>query len=241
MIGNTPGLSHLYHGSGFRVRKAEIWHSQVVGGAIYVDSSDASVAFVLGNNLWDGADLWIQGEMALSMHNQLIRNAALDLWASSPANSWVVFDSVFDSSPVSLFAEDVDNFNNAYIATDSRLTPSSGTNLVLTTFAYTNSTLGRFYQGQTNLVDRGSRTAGAAGLHHFTVLPNQSKETNSTVDLGLHYVVVGGDGRPFDSDGDGVPDYLEDYNGSGETDGSESEWSVTPMGSGRLRLLTPTF
>lgn len=241
VIGNTPGLLHLYHGSGFRVRKAEFWHSQVVGGAIHVDSSDASVALVLGNNLWDGTDLWIQGEMFLTMHNQLTRNASVDLWASNPANSWVVSDSVFENSPVSLFGEDVDNFNNAYIATASRLTPTTGTNLVLTGFTYTNSTLGRFYQGQTNLVDRGSRTAGSAGLYHFTAQLSQSKETNSVVDVGFHYLATDADGKALDADGDGVPDYLEDYNGSGETDASESEWSVTTIGSARLKLLTPTL
>ena len=53
------------------------------------------------------------------------------------------------------------------------------------------------------------------GLYHFTTQTNQVKETNSIVDIGYHYVAVNAYGQPVDSNGDGIPDYLEDANGDG--------------------------
>ena len=71
----------------------------------------------------------------------------------------------------------------------------------------------------------GSRTADLAGLYHFTTTTNQVKETNSVVDIGLHYAAVNASGQPIDSDSDGVPDYLEDSNGNGNPDSAETHWN----------------
>jgi hypothetical protein len=52
---------------------------------------------------------------------------------------------------------------------------------------------------------------------------SQAQETNSVVDIGLHYVALAATGQPLDSDGDGLPDYLEDASGNGSRDGSETD------------------
>ncbi len=83
--------------------------------------------------------------------------------------------------------------------------PTSGTNL------YT-------------LVNAGSRNADAAGLYHYTSLIDQTKETNSVVDIGFHYVAVDSNGVAIDTDGDGIPDYQEDENGNGTSDSGETDW-----------------
>jgi hypothetical protein len=70
----------------------------------------------------------------------------------------------------------------------------------------------------------GSRNATNAGLYHFTVLPAQTKETNSVVDIGLHLTVLDGNSQPLDSDGDGWVDYLEDADGNGSIDSGETDW-----------------
>jgi hypothetical protein len=68
-------------------------------------------------------------------------------------------------------------------------------------------------------------------LYHFTTQPDQTKETNSVVDIGYHYVAVDGYGNPWDSDTDGVPDYLEDANGDGSVNSGETDWqSATDPG-----------
>ena len=66
------------------------------------------------------------------------------------------------------------------------------------------------------LTNAGSQTADLAGLYHYTTTTNQVKETNSTVDIGYHYVAVGTNGLPFLTwMGMGLLDYLEDANGNG--------------------------
>jgi hypothetical protein len=87
------------------------------------------------------------------------------------------------------------------------------TNLV--SYAWQSSWLGNFYEPTNSpLIDHGSTTADQFGLYHFTTQTNQVKETNSVVDIGYHYVALDTYGNPIDTDGDGVPDYLEDSNGN---------------------------
>ena len=132
---------------------------------------------------------------------------------------------------------------------------SGGTsNQILTALDYQAGPLGPYYYstnppgaGATNLynlLNSGSRTADLAGLYHYTTTTNQVKETNSVVDIGMHYVAVDGNGRPVDTDGDGLPDYLEDANGNGTADSGETNWQQYNSqngltGSPGLRVFTP--
>jgi hypothetical protein len=43
------------------------------------------------------------------------------------------------------------------------------------------------------------------------------------VDIGYHYVATDTNGIPLDSNGDGIPDYIEDANGNG----LEIGWNIT--------------
>jgi hypothetical protein len=83
---------------------------------------------------------------------------------------------------------------------------------------------GNYYLSSlTALYEAGSRTAGTAGLAQYTVFANQTKDAaNSSVNIGLHYVAAT-NGVPLDSDGDGIPDYVEDANGNGVVDAGETD------------------
>jgi len=62
----------------------------------------------------------------------------------------------------------------------------------------------------------------------------QSKEQNSTVDVGYHYVALGPGNLPQDGDADGLPDYLEDTNNDGSfNSGDISNWT-SPDSDGDL-------
>jgi hypothetical protein len=100
-------------------------------------------------------------------------------------------------------------------------------------FNWQSSWLGNFYLPPDSiLIDAGNTTADQVGLYHFTTQTNQMPETNSMVDIGYHYVATDAYGNPLDSNGDGIPDYLEDANGNGIYDyGEVGAWNVVPNAS----------
>jgi len=112
--------------------------------------------------------------------------------------------------------------------------------------------LGEFYYPSTgastsltNLIDAGSVTnAALAGLYHYTTQTSQTKEANTALDIGFHYVALDGNGNPLDYDGDGLPDYFEDRNGNGAYDSSsgETDWQSSNSGingAAGLQVFTP--
>src|SRR5690606_20326543 len=94
-------------------------------------------------------------------------------------------------------------------------------------FTFESGEAGDFYQpSNSQLIDAdNSATAAAVGLHHYTVTTSQTKEGNSDLDIGFHYMALDENGSPVETDGGGVPDYLEDTNGNGVYDaGDFSDW-----------------
>lgn len=73
------------------------------------------------------------------------------------------------------------------------------------------SWFGDFYlPSNSPLVNAGNTTADQLDFYNFTTQVNQVKEAFSIVDIGYHYVAVDANGKPIDSNQDGIPDYLED-------------------------------
>ena len=106
--------------------------------------------------------------------------------------------------------------------------PTEGTNTItVTNFNWQSSWLGNYYVPTSSpLINAGDTTADKLGLYHFTTQTNQVKETNSIVDMCYHYVAVDTNGIPFDTNGDGLPDYLSDSNGNGLVDSGEIGWNI---------------
>jgi hypothetical protein len=163
-----------------------------------------------------------------------------------PTNS-VVQDNLFDRAAIT-------NANgytgtNAYVTNCSRLLPTQARDTILTNSpSYQVGPLGRFYQLTNSLlVNAGSKTADLIGLYHYAISTNlisgyQIKETNSIVDIGYHYVAVSANGNPIDTDGENVPDYLEDADGDGNADTGERNWQVSENGTtgvSGLQVFTP--
>jgi len=82
----------------------------------------------------------------------------------------------------------------------------------------------------TALYNAGSRTASDTSLHHYTTRVDQIKEgdelSGHMVNIGVHYIAAT-NSVPKDSDGDGIPDYVENWHGDGaysvHTD-TETDW-----------------
>jgi hypothetical protein len=117
---------------------------------------------------------------------------------------------------------------NGYItnAAGQWLTNSGSHDIFTNNFTWFTLALGRFYQLPGAFTNKGSTNANHLGLYHFTATTINTKETNSIVDLGYHYVALNFQNQPFDSDGDGIPDYLEDSDGDGSWDsGTEMDFA----------------
>ena len=65
------------------------------------------------------------------------------------------------------------------------------------------------------------------------------KETNSIVDIGYHYVAVDANGIPFDTNTNGIPDYLDDANGNGVIDSGEIAWNIFGDLGLRVQIIRP--
>ncbi len=75
---------------------------------------------------------------------------------------------------------------------------------------YETGEYGNYYQTASSpLLNQGSTNAAALGLYAFTVLTNGAEEGTNIVSIGLHYVAVGTNGNPVDSDNIGLPDWWQ--------------------------------
>jgi hypothetical protein len=166
--------------------------------------------------------------------NNTFYGGIFDLLPSGTPSA-VVKDNLFDRTAIydNSSAYTYSGGYNAYLTNSSRLQPPAPGDLIMSASpVYASGTLGNFYlPSNSQLIDHGSRTAAAAGLFHYTVKISKLKEGNDnnppgTVDIGYHYVAVDGSNVPVDSNGDGIPDYLEDPNGNGINDPGETPWNI---------------
>ncbi len=141
-------------------------------------------------------------------------------------NVWSAFNNDFDSCTIT--NSTLTNGYNAYLKCSGRLYPTNSHDVVSSgTLAYQSGPLGAFYQSASSaLINKGNTNASLLGLYHYTTTTNEVKETNSIVDIGYHYVAVGTNGLPLDSNSDGIPDYLSDANGNGLVDAGETNWAI---------------
>ena len=213
-----PGNNLYANNSNFKYSNLEIRDCAFMGGECDLEcGSDCAVG--LTNNLFEAHTLYASGDFPLVAYNNLFRrgNAELECGSATP---WPVRDNAFDSG----YMEDlyggvaIAHDHNAFINEAVDLMATDPTDMVLTNFAYASGLLGAYYQAGSALTNQGSRTAPAAGLFHYTTTTNQAQEGLSQVDIGLHYIALGTDGKPIDSDTNGVPDYLDDADGNGLPD-----------------------
>jgi hypothetical protein len=166
-----------------------------------------------------------------SLRNNLFWRGTFD-FAPNVSNA-LVKDNLFDQTSIPNNSGIYGTYNggfNAFVTNYNRIQPIFANDVILTNSpVYQSSWLGNYYLPTNSwLINAGSITANLVGLYHFTTQTNQVKETNSVVDIGYHYVALNSQLstiNPVDTDGDGVPDYLEDANGNGVVDNGENSWT----------------
>jgi hypothetical protein len=247
------GGIHLYHNQSswsyadLLVQDCEFW-----GGESYFDGN-TNTAAILKNNLFVRSTLLFTTVAGvtndnLSVSNNLFWNETLTVHPVANSNIWFFFNNDFDGDKINNGAGGTSltmNGYNAYLNYTNRLNPTNAFDIVSTSsLAYQTGSLGAFYQPTSSpLINAGSTTADQVGLYHYTTQTNQVPETNSIVDIGYHYVATDAYGNPLDSNGDGIPDYLQDANGNGIFDaGDLGEWQNSPYGlagANGLQVFTP--
>jgi hypothetical protein len=222
------GGYHLYHAlsagsyDSLTVQDSEIWNGQ---NTLKGPANPTSASVDLRNNLFYRSSLTTLGAVstnaAFSFSNNLVYGTTVTLRQPTGV-AWQAHDNAFDSCTIST-SSSISNSHNAWINCSAQFSGSSGSDIVTTNaVGWQSGPLGSFYQPTNSpLINTGSVAANVSGLYHFTTLTNQVKETNSTVDIGLHYVALT-NGAPMDADSDGLADYFEDTNGNGLFDGSET-------------------
>jgi hypothetical protein len=168
----------------------------------------------------------------------------------NPNGAWRAYDDLFDASTLvkTGAVAAVSHGYNGYRG----VTAWGGTgDVTLTTADYQTGVLGSYYYptngasgGLANLLNTGSTWATNVGLYHFTTTTNQAKEAGTKVDIGFHYVACNTNGNPLDTDGDGLPDYLENANGNGNVADDLYSWTNYESRNalsapGWLRVFTP--
>jgi hypothetical protein len=188
--------------------------------------------------------LFFQGTVSLTYN---------DLSATThPA--WTLRDNIFDHGSVSLSGDGsyqtyvTRSFDGFFSTTgSSQLSGTGDVTLTALTYSTASATGWRWYQNTRTPtlhdVDTG-RTGAAGGLYHYTTKASEGKETTSAMDLGFHYVVLNASNLPVDTDGDGMPDYLEDTNGDGDGTNDGTNWNSYDSpdglsGTSDLRIYTP--
>jgi len=203
------------------------WDCAFHVGAVQLGGTETAV-LAFTNSLWERAPVQMSSVATLHSQNNLFWQSALSLWGFGSGTPQFHDNAFVGCSLSSLFVSEPNQRDNAYIGMADRLTPTNGTEVITNQLGFQVGPLGRFYQpADSVLLNAGSRLASEAGLYHYTTTTNQVKETNSVVDIGLHYVAVsqvGDQWVPIDTDGDGWPDYFEDRNGNGQRDSGETDW-----------------
>jgi len=235
--------NHLYTDNGWFMFKQLSLQDCVMWDGKAQFSGTTAATIGLTNNLFVRTANKYYAWPILSAYNNLFWGGSNRFDRYSGGGTWTFRDNAFHDTGLTNVNASVVNDHNAYIGTGQYgIGGSGGGDVVTNSFTYTNSYLGNFYHLSTNLIDRGSRSASAAGLYHYTVRADQTKETNSTVDIGFHYVATDASGNPLDYDGDSLPDHFEDKNGNGTVDSGETNWQQSENGTTGvpgLQLHTP--
>lgn len=230
-FGDGGGLNHFRDDSGYLIVNAQ--NSEFYGGSL----CGYMLSCCFTNCLMDRMSLGqVEGWSgnAFLLTNCTFHGGELTLTPNNTAIALTVRDSAFDGTTVTASGYGANpsyaNYDyNAFTDGANRF-PIGGTHDQPVTggFNWQSSWFGNYYlPSNSPLILAGDQSAANIGLYHFTTQTSQVPEGNSVVDIGYHYVATDANGNPLDTNGDGIPDYLEDANGNGVVDSGEINWQVS--------------
>ncbi|HLX69591.1 MAG TPA: LamG-like jellyroll fold domain-containing protein [Verrucomicrobiae bacterium] len=232
------GGSHLYDYAGASYSNLLVQDSEFWSGTNYLGGTNGAV-LTLKNSLFARSVINASGSGSLSFSNNLAWGDSSVQLNPSSNSTWYAFNNDFDSSTIT--STNLTNGYNAYLNCTGRLYPTNVYDILTNaTLAYQIGPFGGFYQPTNSpLLNKGNATANLVGLYHYTVTTNEVVEGTNIVSMGYHYVAADTNGIPLDSNGDGIPDYLEDANGDGIVDNGETNWGLAILTQPVSETVTP--
>ena len=261
----VPGTTYdTVYGSGSVSLNNNLFDGVVVNvDPTYNENSDddlglnVDLAFEANNNLFRGGALRLE-PIPASAGNWVFENNLFDkVVFSQDTNQPLNFDyNGYWPLSARESASDLHDFPSddtqlRTTTTGTSFTDGGHEQVVTATPPYQTGPLGDYYlPTNTPLYGAGSDTTTNLGLYHYTTRLDQLKEGNDIssfkpkASIGLHYIAVT-NGVPIDTDGDGIPDYVENWHGDGcftTHAGLETDWQnqitdgVSPDPSNSLYL-----
>jgi len=180
---------------------------QLHGGLLYSTNATINLLNCLLERVT--ATLWAQDGNAPQIRNNLFWYGNLDLMFT-PTNT-LIQNNLFDHNTNTdhSLTNYIGTYNGYVIGCDHlTLTNSTNDQFLTSSPTYQATAQGNYYLSGTgtNLINKGSTTADALGLYLYCTTTNELAETNSTVDIGYHYVALNPIGVPTNLDI--VPDLL---------------------------------
>ena len=249
---SIPGGAGSHVNQSWDVTRSWFTHNQFAGGTIAMSPGLVG----LTNCLWERVSVTLDDQAdndSWYLYNNLLRGGGLSYRIRGGSSVAAAYDNLFDRTSISKGSGSA-NFTsgyNGYVTTNTTFSGSQGGDVTLTNSPiYQTSYLGGYYYPTnggllSTLLNAGSRWATNAGLYQFTTTTNQVKEGATKVDIGFHSVAVDSStGLPYDTDGDGIPDYLEDLNGDGNGANDPTSWLIYSSrngltGGNGLQVFTP--
>jgi len=192
--------------------------------------------------------------LTANVFNSLFRNSQITVNLGYGTGPVKLHDSLYENCVLTVSQGSMNplSSHNAYKSCNQAWPGGSSTQILdpATPLAWVAGPLGPYYYPTTGSPGTlghlssipGSRSVEAAGLAHHTIHANQAKDADS-VQIGFHYVALDtATGKPKDTDGDGVPDFLEDPNGNNLADPGETSFLLPQsqlMGNSGLVVFTP--
>jgi hypothetical protein len=239
-------ISHLYSYSDLVDAPFQFRDCQLHGGSIYITIKPA---LAVTNCLFERVNL-VYDDGGNRPVTNLFQNSLFQGGSYTFYNSFTnlsVFRDNFFNNVDYLEAYSIDGDYNGYNTTNSTRVATGAHDVIIgtTNVTFDTGALGRFYlKTNSTLIDAGSRTnASQVGFYHMTTLTNGTRELTNRLDISFHYVATT-NGVPFDTDGDGIIDLLEDLDGDGVFDAGETDWQTYDSlfgisGAPGLQVFTP--
>ena len=189
---------------------------------------NVDLSFQAGNNLFRGGQWLILEPIPASAGNWVFEDNLFDKvdFMQNPGSALEPLDFAYNAywpkTASELLYPGYDAAQLQPTTTGTSFTDSTNEAVFTAAPPYLWGPFGRYYMpSNTILYQAGSRTADATGFCQYTTRVDQTKGIiGQRVDIGPHYVAASNSPSgwvPLDTDGDGIPDYVEDNLGNGAT------------------------